>query len=752
MQSVVRSVARKQAFILVVLLLCACSPQLDWALALNVADSMGPVAGAEVAVDGGFVGVTDTQGKLVVNLQKPIGAQVQFTLRQQGIEVLRLPVIRTVQLPSLYQWLKVMDVRGRAQLPEVKFTFPRIEPQVEAEQQTAEEGLPSASKRSVVEANLPDEAPSSSAVDTASTLSTEPQSTFNVTQHPFKNGVENSSGVDVAALLNPLPASILSVSTSSSTANDSAPNGTILAGAENLAQNLAGNEKNSKGELAETRNGKVPSNGRNEPVIEHGGEPNASENGGGNAAGKDPATALAVSAARATATASASATSAEPSVSKNLSLSVEVMSEGKPLGGAQVYTAKRSARKMVKLGATSENGVLESDYPAALLGETIFVRHSCCFSQQLNLPKAIQAGSSDLPSWKQKLSIESRKLRVDLAPGVSHDFFVRQQSYGVPRVFERVSLVRNAQTLEVTNSLGVASVSGKNLAQGNTALEFYSADAVPLRRNEAFMIESKTEEEPFLVSMSQARVPSPVVGFYETLRGKIVYAESHLVGEPLFRRARREFLSRFIQEKTFRPLIFSELSKLVHQGGQQMEKIARDGWDIGPLQGEFDYLVVLEMGLVEGFGMKLLDSSGRAVWKENFTDAKWLVAPEIAGRKAFDTLLSNLPFETAIVSKVPLAEKEPNSDAQMFEIGDEKAIGLSFQSGTKLESVWSPETNSEGKNVNVRGCEGRVADISTHIVFSRCPVKLSPGTVLRRCNARCEYAGFLGENAGKVKN
>jgi hypothetical protein len=392
---------------------------------------------------------------------------------------------------------------------------------------------------------------------------------------------------------------------------------------------------------------------------------------------------------------------------REISLVVEAFLEGRPLAHTQVYSLRRASGRIVKLGETDAAGLLKSDHPAALLGETLLVRNVCCVS--LLRPLTIDPRSK-----------ETRKLRVDLTSGVSHDFVAVQTSYGQPRSVEKVALQLAGRTLEITGPAGAALVGAKNLSAGLAALEVGSADTLPTRKAVALPIASTTEEAPHLIEVARASPRTPQVGLIELSDGEVVHAETHLRGEPLHRRARRDFLSRFVQEKTLRPLIFQEVKRYAESAGVPVETLLRRGWDLTPLAGEIDFVATFEAqrGNFGGVRARLFDSMGTVLWDEVFPYDAGEASPELAGRAAFDGLLHALPFEFAALSVTPLDKG--------------KAVRVALATGKDHEATLTKGDMFQrvGKG---EACEGRLeADGTSAVVQGVCAENTAVGDLFQR--------------------
>jgi hypothetical protein len=340
---------------------------------------------------------------------------------------------------------------------------------------------------------------------------------------------------------------------------------------------------------------------------------------------------------------------------------------------------------------------------------------------------------------------EVRKLRVDLAPGTSHDFVAVQMAFGQPRALEKISFQRAGRTLDVTGPAGVSAVAAKNLEVGLVALDAVANDSLPQRKPFAVSLSSNTSPEPHRVVLSSAKPRAPQVGLVELSAGEIVHAESHLRGEPAFRRARRDFLSRFVREKALRPLIFQEVKRLAEGGGLPVEQLLRRGWDISPLAGEIDFLLALEprgggrgdagRSHVTGVRARLLDAAGTVLWDEVFPYDTGSAAPEMAGQAAFEGAMRALPLEFAALGATDL----PGGDGTRVELstgGEDFARAL--RAGDTF--AWVPVVSHGGgagstvaSGSAAGSCEGTLqADLKNILVKGSCDATLVTGDVFRR--------------------
>jgi hypothetical protein len=621
----------------------ACSPHLPWNLPVVVSDVHGPVAGVEVAIEGRFVGVTDAQGKMTARFEAPPRHTTHIEVRAPGFAAVHLPKSIALELPSLWKWALGADLQGASTLPfqgvdldiwapedTLLSTSPLMDGSEDSLQNTLDPGV-EVTAEAKVESDLPDEKPEVSA-------------------------------------RNSLSAGALSSGSPALSASPSVPvfDPSSLSSAENAGASLAEGQKadGAKGEgSAKTQSLNEATRGLAVPAPERelAGSDGDTASVKETASAKDP-------------TSDASPNSAGPALRPSpgasaqadppASLVVEAFSDGKPLAATQVYSIRQASGRVVKLGETDAKGRLVSRHPAGLLGESLLVRNPCCVS--LLRPLAMDASGKS-----------TRSLRVDLAPGVSHDFVAVQTSYGHSRVVSKVALQRAGRTLDVTGPAGVAIVRSKNLASGLAALDVGSAETVPPRKALALEIGGTTTTAPHLLEVALARPRLPQVGFLELAGGDVVHAETNLRGEPFYRRARRDFLSRFVQEKALRPLIFQEVKKIADAVGTPLESWMRRGWDLSAASGEIDFLVALESKGPEAARMRLVDAAGTVLWDETFSfgpgESGGEAAPELAGKAAFEGLLKALPFEFVA-----------------------KAVEESDGSGTRVELEASPEVFSRG--------------------------------------------------------
>lgn len=626
-----------------------CSVQLTWTLPVVVTDHRGPLPGVEVAVEGRFVGVTDAQGRLDAQFDaKPLQtARVEF--RVSSFEAAHAPKSVFLELPSLWRWAVGANLKGASTLPSQEVALGVWNPKVFAEASEDVEASESSEAAELV-----------GAADGlgGSLRGTEGMAEADLPEAVAEQGAERSNALQglgrTAARQVPADPTEAGEEPRSETGNETKKEAQKdpkeVRKAERTAQ--------QNGETAAEENGEVAQ------AVPIPGEAQGVASGGTGVPSEDPTQAM-----KQEGTDLAGEKNAVPGkehlTTASASLVLESFLEGKPLAATQVYSIRQASGRIVKLGETDAAGRLEARHPAALLGESLFVRNPCCVS--VLRPLTMGQGSKG-----------PRSLRVDLSPGVSHDFVAVQTSYGHPRAVEKVTLQHQGRTLDVTGPAGVAVVSAKNIAVGLAALEVGSSETLPTRKALALEIGATTAFSPHLLEVARGRPRLPQVGFLELAGGNVVHAETNLRGEPSYRRARRDFLSRFVQEKSLRPLIFQEVKKIADAAGAPVESWVRRGWDTSAAAGEVDFLVALESKGDGAARARLFDSEGTVLWDETFpyggSAKEDESVPELAGKAAFDGLLKALPFEFVVKGVQDSAEKTARVELEVGE--DALARGL----------------------------------------------------------------------------
>ena len=375
-----------------------------------------------------------------------------------------------------------------------------------------------------------------------------------------------------------------------------------------------------------------------------------------------------------------------PPKAKNPNPSLKVTSKGFPLPGASISTWRAQSGRLVELGETDGNGELPSPLPLNLLGEIFYFRHSCCVSQIRSFPKSVRSGS----------------LQVELEPGVSRDFWVATQAYGVYRGVEKVQLETEGRSLGSTSASGLLQVGGQNLSAGPKSFRLPAVFAP----DQALVIEEKSTNSAQMLTASTKEHRKPIVGIVETLNGQIEKSDASVLFDKTYRRLRREFVGQFSRQLNFRPMLGQELVEYFEAVGLVVPRALGQGWDVSALQGEVDFVLWVDRTAKGEVSFVAFNSSGETIWKSSLPKEDF--APEALGAGVFRSFMDQLPLEAVVQD-------------------DLGKTSQSLQKGRNYKRVWATKKKQD--------CFAKASQDSLE---GACKDPISKGDVFALCNKLCE--------------
>ena len=386
--------------------------------------------------------------------------------------------------------------------------------------------------------------------------------------------------------------------------------------------------------------------------------------------------------------------------------------EGKPVSGAQVFMGRARTRTLDLLGVTDALGNVSLTWPRAIWGESIFVRHACCVPTVRPLAASKVGTSQNIP----------------LVAGAGFDFFVQNYAYGLGRGIEKAGVGSTQGTADVAGALGLAIASAKSLG---SALFVSGQGMIPTKMALADIPRDKTPLVPSISFAGTTKPYLPYVGLVEHVEGNSLQdrgVEFSVDGK--LRRLRRDFFTRFIQAKSFRPVISAEVGRLARAVGLEPLSLVSSGWEFTPLAPEFDLLLLLEYGNAatsQSLILKLTDRSGKVLLAKTLRDVNFNSEPEKKGRELYDEFTSAIPYEGTVLSV----------QAGSVRINWSNQMGIALKPGEKVAIYGPPADKPQGA--------------PTVFVTSATLEKLDEDSALIRVDGHLEEKGGVAGNAAANK-
>jgi hypothetical protein len=320
------------------------------------------------------------------------------------------------------------------------------------------------------------------------------------------------------------------------------------------------------------------------------------------------------------------ATGASPAIEAPREIVAHLFLSGKPLSGVQVFATDQGTHSLVQMGVTGGDGVLRAPFPAGLKPEGLLMRHPCC-KPQLR-PIMAQGQSPNMTT----LSAEKGR-----------DFVLLRDLYGYARTVPNTELWSGGARLDVAGETGIAIAALSQVVKNEFSL--VNRDAVP----EIFLGKlplKESEPKPVIVYTGTKRAQLPVVGLIEFAAGEEGAGGSN---EGRWRRFRREFFSRFVQNQTIRAMIPSDVLTLGDAAKLKPRELVERGWEFTVMSPSLDFLLVLDGQQRQSFVARLVDRSGTVLWEAKVaTDDA--VAPEKRGAELFGEFLGRFPYEGTVLA------------------------------------------------------------------------------------------------------
>ncbi|MBX9703614.1 MAG: hypothetical protein K2X39_05630 [Silvanigrellaceae bacterium] len=304
------------------------------------------------------------------------------------------------------------------------------------------------------------------------------------------------------------------------------------------------------------------------------------------------------------------------------SFTIKVQSEKKDLSNTLIYGAKSGAKTLTLLGETNNNGEFKIEKNKDLMGDMIIAMHKCCKS--IVYPFSIGSG-------KETLKIELMPTKEQLV-----DLFIQSYAFGVAKGIEKVELRTADKLINISSSIGfIPSIPADTLSESFlTSLN----TTQPKTLFPPYILPIEGNKQPVTLFLSLKNPLKPNIALFETIDLNDLPIQSP------FRKARREFFSRFIGNSEFSPMIQAQLLQLSQAAQLPVDKMLTQGWDSSELSKDIDFIFSFELiNNNNNLNVKLIEKTGKIHYQNEFTIAQHAV--ELQGAEIFEALLDNIPFE-----------------------------------------------------------------------------------------------------------
>jgi hypothetical protein len=254
-------------------------------------------------------------------------------------------------------------------------------------------------------------------------------------------------------------------------------------------------------------------------------------------------------------------------------LFIEVFFQNKPQENVHLFLGKNSSQSLSYLGRTNSKGVLKT--PVSKRSRS-----------QIVIAKKEHFLTLAVPVTTRSHQKNQQTMRIDLQQGQSVDFVLQHFSYGTGRGLDKTELRSHNLKMDVSGLLGFVTFSQKAIPW--EALSLNQKNAVPQKREAKILQKCASTKNSFLPSLFVNAVEpyKPAVGFIEP---PLSVHQTNL----LWRRFRREFFSRFMNEGFFKGIIFDEVSKMAEAQGLSPQEMAKSGWDKFSFAHDLDLIMEL---------------------------------------------------------------------------------------------------------------------------------------------------------------
>ncbi|WGL59555.1 hypothetical protein QEJ31_13575 [Pigmentibacter sp. JX0631] len=315
-------------------------------------------------------------------------------------------------------------------------------------------------------------------------------------------------------------------------------------------------------------------------------------------------------------------------------ITITVYSQNRPIEDAYVFFARNGTQSVRLIGSTDSSGVITTSVLHSFRPDSIVVKKDNFIT---NI-RPLASGSG------------KQELRIEVTEGKSSDFLIQNYAYFVGRGIDKTELKLNSLKLDVSGMLGFVSTP-KQLDE-KSFLSITQKNAIPNN------IDYKTLKKTFEVSNLSNQLPILYVSALQPYRPAVGLVEPSILGvlqnNSIWRRARREFFSRFMNEMSQRSIISDEVNKIANSLNLSAIEFAQRGWKDTVFAGDIDILMQIafeenENGKDYTLIGKVFDKTGKVIFEKDqvFSSEE----AEKTAANLYSLMLFNLPLEGNIIKK-----------------------------------------------------------------------------------------------------
>lgn len=315
-------------------------------------------------------------------------------------------------------------------------------------------------------------------------------------------------------------------------------------------------------------------------------------------------------------------------------LALEIFFEGKPQENVHVFTGRNASQNISYIGTTDGKGIISFPMPKQRRADVLILKKASF----LTVVKPLTSGSG------------KQSMRIDLQEGKSTDFILQSYAYGVGRGIDKTELKANSLRIDISGLTGFVTTS-KPL-DDKTLLSLNQKNSIPEIID--FKILKKCIELHSLVNQIPTLYVSALLPYKPSVGLIEPSLSSPLQTNQQWRRVRREFFSRFMNEPFMRGLISEDIIKMSNSIGISPIEMAKSGWKNTAFSSDLDLLMQIQYIEAENgkdflLGGKVFDKSGKVIMER--TMPVTMENSEKISAKMYSSLLSSLPIEGGIVKK-----------------------------------------------------------------------------------------------------
>lgn len=315
-------------------------------------------------------------------------------------------------------------------------------------------------------------------------------------------------------------------------------------------------------------------------------------------------------------------------------LTLEVLFEGKPQENVHIFTGRNASQNISYIGTTDIKGMISFTMPKQRRADVLVIKKAAF----LTVLKPLTSGSG------------KQNMRIDLQQGKSSDFILQNYAYGMGRGIDKTELKVNSLRMDISGLIGFVTTN-KSLEDKNI-LSLEQKNSIPELID--FKILKKCLELHSIVNQIPTLYVSAILPYKPSVGLIEPPLSAPLQTNQAWRRVRREFFSRFMNEIFMRGLIPEDIIKMSNSVGISPIEMAKSGWKNTSFSADLDMIIQIqylesENGKDFSLGGKVFDKFGKIIM-ERVMPVKEEDSEKISA-KMYSSLISSLPIEGAVVKK-----------------------------------------------------------------------------------------------------